>query len=99
MTQQSTTNVLISGNVFYSLRHPGYLNPDSTGIIFNNAAFNTRGYVVDGALFEFSGNSWGIPPQNAVDIALLLGTATGAPYDPVSALESSNSNANISDQR
>ena len=61
-------------------------------------AFNTRGYVVDGALFEFCGNSWGIP-QNAVDIALLSGTATGAPYDPVSALESSNSNANISDQR
>lgn len=98
MTQPSTTNNLISGNVFYSLRQPGYLNPDSTGIIFNNAAFNTRGYVVDGALFEFSGNSWGIP-QNAVDIALLSGTATGAPYDPVSAHESSNSNANISDQR
>ena len=53
---------------------------------------------MDGALFEFYGNSWGIP-QNAVDIALLSGTATGAPYDPVSALESSNSNANISDQR
>lgn len=53
---------------------------------------------MDGALFEFCGNSWGIP-QNAVDIALLSGTATGAPYDPVSALESSNSNANISDQR
>ena len=98
MTQPSSTNDLISGNVFYSLRQPRYLNPDSTGIIFNNAAFNTRGYVVDGALFEFSGNSCGIP-QNAVDIALLSGTATGAPYDPVSALVSSNSNANISDQR
>lgn len=98
VTQPSTTNVLISGNVFYSLRQPGYLNPDSTGIIFNIAAFNTRAYVVDGELFEFSGNSWGIP-QNAVDIALLSGTATGAPYDPVSALESSNGNANISDQR
>ena len=98
MTWPSTTKVLISGNFFYSLRQSGYLNPDSTGIIFNNAAFNTRGYVVDGALFEFSGNSWGIP-QNAVDIALLSGMATGAPCAPVSALESSNSNANISDQR
>ena len=43
---------------------------------------------MDGALFEFCGNSWGIP-QNAVDIALHSGKATGAPCDPVSALESS----------
>ena len=64
----------------------------------NNVAYNTRGYVVDGALFRFSGNSWGIP-QNAVDIALLSGTTSGAPYDPLSALEASNSDATVSDQR
>ena len=64
----------------------------------NNVAYNTRGYVVDRATFLFSGNSWGIP-ANAVDIALLAGTPAGAPYDPLSALESSNSSAAISDQR
>ena len=64
----------------------------------NNVAYNTRGYVVDGALFQFSGNSWGIP-QNAVDIALLSGTTSDAPYDPLSALEASNSDATVSDQR
>lgn len=63
-----------------------------------NVVYNTRGYVVDQAIFTFSGNSWGLP-ANAVDIALLAGTATGAPYDPLSALESNNSNATISDQR
>ena len=52
----------------------------------------------DGTNFLFSGNSWGIP-QNAVDIALLAGTQSGAPYDPLSALEASNSGATISDQR
>jgi len=36
---------------------------------------------------------------NAVDIALLAGTMSGAPYDPLSALEASNSSASISDQR
>lgn len=64
----------------------------------NNVAYDSRGYVVDGATFLFSGNSWGLP-ANAVDIALLAGTPAGAPYDPLSALEASNSDATISDQR
>ena len=64
----------------------------------NNVVYNTRGFVVDQAIFLFSGNSWGLP-ENAVDIALLAGTTTGAPYDPLSALAASNSSATISDQR
>ena len=64
----------------------------------DNVVYNTRGFVVDQAVFVFSGNSWGIP-ENAVDIALLAGTITGAPYDPLTALIESNSNATISDQR
>lgn len=63
-----------------------------------NTVYNTRGYVVDGAVVQFSGNSWGLP-ANAVDIALLAGTQSGAPYDPVSELESNNSSATVSDQR
>lgn len=98
VTQVGATNLLARNNIFYSLRQPAYLNPNSTGIIMNNVAFNTRRYVVDRAVFLFSGNSWGIP-QNVVDIALLSGTKTGAPYDPLSALEASNSSATISDQR
>lgn len=98
VTQSNATNLLVRDNVFYSLRQPAYLNPNSTGIIMNNVTFNTRGYVVDQAIFEFSSNSWGIP-ENAVDIALLAGTTTGTPYDPLSLLESNNSDAIISDQR
>ena len=98
VTQVGSTNLLARNNVFYNLRQPAYLNPDSTGIIMDNMAFNTRGYVVDRTLFLFSGNSWGIP-ENAVDIALLSGTVTEPPYDPLSALINSNSQATISDQR
>ncbi len=98
VTQGNSSDVLVRNNIFYSLRQPGYLNPGSSGYIIYNVAFNTRGYVVDGALFLFSGNSWGIP-ENAVDIALLSGTASGAPYDPLTTLEESNSSATISDQR
>lgn len=98
VTQGGATNLLVKGNIFHTLRQPAYLNPNSTGTIMNNVVYNTRGYVVDQAIFLFSGNSWGIP-ENAVDIALLAGTTTGAPYDPLSALQASNSNATISDQR
>ena len=98
VTQLNSTNLLVRDNIFHTLRQSGYLNPNSTGIIMNNVVYNTRGYVVDQAIFTFSGNSWGIP-QNAVDIALLAGTKTGSPYDPLSLLEASNSSATISDQR
>ncbi|OMF30801.1 hypothetical protein BK133_16580 [Paenibacillus sp. FSL H8-0548] len=92
------TNLLIQGNTFYSLRQPTYLNPGTTGDILNNVVYNTRGYVVDRAVFVFSGNSWGVP-ANAVDIALLVGTQMGPPYDPLSELSANNSNATISNQR
>lgn len=98
VTQLDSTELLVRGCIFHSLRQPAYLNPGSTGTIMDNVCYNTRGYVVDGADFLFSGNSWGLP-ANAVDIALLAGTASGAPYDPLSALEASNSSATISDQR
>ena len=98
VTQGNATNLLVRNNVIHTLRQVAYLNPNSTGTIIYNTVYNTRGYVVDRASFLFSGNSWGIP-QNAVDIALLFGTTTGAPYDPLSALEASNSSATISDQR
>ena len=98
VTQGSTTNNWIDGNIFYSLRQAGYLNPNSTGYITHNVVYNTRGWVVDQALFQFSGNSWG-EPENAVDIALLSGTTSGVPYSSVSDLQQNNSNANVSDQR
>ena len=98
VTQSNITNLLVRNNIFHTLRQPAYLNPNSTGTIMDNVVYNTRGYVVDRAIFLFSGNSWGIP-ENAVDIALLVGTTTGAPYDPLSALEASNSSANISNHR
>lgn len=98
VTQVGSTNLLVRSNIFHTLRQPAYLNPSSTGTFMDNVCYNTRSYVVDRAIFLFSGNSWGLP-ANAVDIALLSGTLTGAPYDPLSALEASNSSATVSDQR
>lgn len=98
VTQGNTTDLLVRNNIIHTLRQAAYLNPGSSGTIIYNVVYDTRGYVVDQASFLFSGNSWGIP-ENAVDIALLSGTASGAPYDPLSALEASNSDANVSDQR
>ncbi len=80
------------------MRQAGYLNPNSSGYIVDNVTYNTRGWVVDGALYQFSGNSWG-SPANDVDIALLSGTTTGVPYDNTTQLSNNNSQATISDQR
>ncbi|HDR7592097.1 TPA: collagen-like triple helix repeat-containing protein, partial [Bacillus mycoides] len=98
VTQGGTTNLLVRDNIFFSLRQPAYLNPASTGFIISNVVYNTRGFVVDSAIFQFSGNSWG-NPVNATDIALLFGTISGPPYDPLTNLSSNNSNAVIDDQR
>ena len=98
VTQNGISDLLVRNNIFRSLRQSAYLNPNSSGTIMYNVTYDTRGYVVDGAVFVFSGNSWGIP-ENAVDIALLAGTVSGAPYDPLTALQASNSAASISDQR
>lgn len=98
VSQLNITNLLVRNNIFHTLRQSAYLNSNSMGTIMDNVVYNTRGYVVDWVLFIFSGNSWGIP-EKAVDIALLAGTITGAPYDPFSVLEVSNSSAIISEQR
>jgi len=98
VTQSNVVNLIVQNNLFYSLRQPAYLNPSSTGNILFNVVYNSRGFVVDGAVFVFSGNAWG-SPVNAVDIALLVGTIAGPPYDPLTDLSNNNSSATISDQR
>lgn len=97
VTQGNVQDVQIVGNILYSLRQAGYFNPGGTGWVCDNVVYNTRGFVVDGAILQFSGNSWA-NPANAVDLALLNGTPS-APYDPLTVLQQSNSNANVSDQR
>lgn len=98
VTQGGVICLLVQGNIFYSLRQPAYLNPGSNGHIVHNVVYNICSFVGDGAVFVFSGNSWGLP-ADAVDIALLAGTPNVAPYDPTSVLSTNNSGATISDQR
>lgn len=92
----SSTNFLIQDCSITNLRQPAYFNPGSSGSVTNCYVHNTRGWVVDGATVTFSGNTFG---TNAVDIALLAGTALGAPYDPLSTLSANNDGAIFSDQR
>lgn len=95
-----TSDLNIVGNSFQGLRQPGYLNGSlaapTTGTISNNSVSGSRGWVIDGALMVFTGNTWS---GNAVDIAILSSTEFGPPYDPISSLISNNNGASISDQR
>ncbi|TBL70577.1 hypothetical protein EYB31_33015 [Paenibacillus thalictri] len=93
------TNLLVQGNMFYSLRSGMYLNPGTNGNIINNVVYNTKGgFLVDSAVFVMNGNSWG-NTANEVDIAIFAGTPVGPPYDPISQLKANNNNATVSDQR
>jgi hypothetical protein len=96
----SATNLLVQGNTFYSLRSGMYINPNTTGDLLNNVVYNTKGgFLIEGAIFNITGNSWGIP-ANEFDIVLLPGTTFGPPYgNPPTALSTNNNNATISDQR
>jgi hypothetical protein len=99
VSQVNTTNLLVRGNIFYSLRSGMYMNPNTTGNIVNNVVYFTKGgFLVDRAVVTLSDNSWGLP-INEFDIVLLVGTISGAPYDPTSLLITYNNGASISDQR
>ncbi|HRP46188.1 MAG TPA: hypothetical protein PLT07_01445 [Trueperaceae bacterium] len=88
-------NVTIDGNTIHGLRQPAYFNPGVAGRVTNNRVFGTRGWVVDGALVDFSGNTWretgtGVSENYGCDIALLVGTTSSAPYDDLVALAAAN---------
>lgn len=100
VSQGNIPNLLVSNNTMYSLRTGLYINSNVTGMIAENVIYNTTkgGILIDGALIVIEGNSWSIP-SNEFDIVLLAGTTTGPPYDNVTLLSTTNSNATISDQR
>ncbi|HEX7041581.1 MAG TPA: hypothetical protein VF202_15800 [Trueperaceae bacterium] len=98
--QGGLSGLLIDGNTVFALRQPAYINggtPGTTGTISNNKVYGTKGWVVDGALMTFSGNTWrsdgGTGPSENIDcdIALLAATPNGVPqYDPIADLEAAN---------
>lgn len=99
VSQGNIPNLLVSNNTMYSLRTGLYINSNVTGMIAENVIYNTKNTIlIDGALIVIEGNSWSIP-SNEFDIVLLAGTTTGPPYDNVTLLSTTNSNATISDQR
>lgn len=99
VSQGGLSGMLITNNIFYSLRTGMYINPNGTRDINNNIVYNTKGgFIVDQAFTTFLRNSWGTLP-NEFDIVLLAGTTTILPYDNLSELSAENNNATISDQR
>ncbi|HMY76624.1 MAG TPA: hypothetical protein PLQ88_32695, partial [Blastocatellia bacterium] len=65
--------------------------------VSNNNVGGTRGWVVDGATINFTGNTWGPPPNQGADIALLA-SCNPADYPNLGALSNANNNAFISGQ-
>ena len=91
-----TNNLLLQNNTIHTLRQPAYMsgNDSSGGTIANNNVSGTKGWVVEGGDFNFTGNTWGEPQNQDCDIALIP-SANPAHYTPLLALSQTNDNAFI----
>lgn len=93
------TGTLITNNVIHTLRQPAYMsgsNNVAAGTISNNQVSGTKGWVVEGGNYTFTGNTWGEPQNQSCDIALLNDPSLNpAFYQPLLALSTANDNAFI----
>jgi hypothetical protein len=92
-----SNNLNLVNNTIHTLRQPAYMSGSNTsgGTITGNNVSGTKGWVVEGGNFVFSGNTWGEPQNQSCDIALLASlTPTNiATYEPLLALSTNNDNA------
>ena len=97
------SGLTISGNTVYALRQPAYfsgaLAPSPLGTISSNYVYATKGWVVEGGTWNFTGNTWGTGlAANVVDIALIPTVQAGL-YPDIVALGNANTGAVVEDQR
>ncbi len=95
-------NVNLLNNVIHHLRQPAYMSGGAAtgGNITGNQVSGTKGWVVEGGNFIFTGNTFGEPQNQSCDIALLASVAplNNATYEPILALSAANDNAFICQQ-
>lgn len=94
-----SNNLNLVNNTIHTLRQPAYMSGSNTsgGTITGNNVSGTKGWVVEGGNFVFSGNTWGEPQNQSCDIALLatLTPTNIATYEPLLGLSTNNDNAFI----
>lgn len=95
----ANNNITISNNVIHHLRQPAYISGSDTtgGSIINNQVSGTKGWVVEGGNYTFSGNTFGQPQNQSCDIALLatLSPVNIAFYQTLLNLSTNNDNGFI----
>ena len=95
----SVVNITVSSNTFHDLWSGMYLNPNVTGTISNNVAYNNMiDFLVDNANVTFTGNSWSGGAPSRWNIVILSNTALNR-YADLAALKTANNDARILDQR
>lgn len=90
-------NALVEDCDIYNLRQPIYTN-NGSGSFLRNSITNTRGAVnsTTGNYYQYTANRFG---QNVLDIVILSGVQTGAPYADLYQLSADNNYAVVQDQR
>jgi hypothetical protein len=98
----ANNNINLQNNIIHHLRQPAYMSGSDTsgGTISGNQVSGTKGWVVEGGNFAFSGNTFGEPQNQSGDIALLanLSAANIAFYQPLLSLSTNNDNARVDAQ-
>ncbi|HEY6507274.1 MAG TPA: hypothetical protein VIY56_04625, partial [Vicinamibacterales bacterium] len=100
VVSSGSTGLLIQNNNIHHLRQPAYFsgtNGVPSGSITGNQVSGTRGWVVEGGQWSFTGNTWGPPENQGAEIALIA-TSSSADYPSLLALSNANNNAYISAQ-
>ena len=93
------SNLQITGNTFYDIRQPAYINGPTTGLISNNHTYKTRGWVLEEGDVTFLNNTWGTGlDANIYDIAI-LSTVESLYYTDIHNISIQNNDASIEDQR
>lgn len=100
VVSNGSDGLLVTGNDIHHLRQPAYFSGTNglpSGNITNNNVSGTRGWVVEGGAWNFSGNTWGPPENQGAEIAL-LSLASPADYPSLLSLSNANNDAYISAQ-
>lgn len=100
VTQGGISGLAVEDNTFHSLRSGAYLNPDGTGSIERNTAYNTKGdFLIDNAAFAFRDNRRG-PATSPSEWGFVVFASTATDrYPSMVALSAANNGMSAWDQR
>jgi hypothetical protein len=101
ITSDGYSGITISGNTVYALRQPCYFSGSlvNSGTVSSKHVHGTKGWVIEGGNWTFTGNTWGTGASANVHDVTILATCQPAYYPDIVAMGVANNDAVVEDQR